>query len=980
MAKKEKDQKKKSSFGRRLFPLAMGAVMAFTPLIFTGCSNGQDGKNGVDGTKWYSGLDYAEVADVAKTGDFFIETDAYILWKLGANGQWEVVMENYGKPGNDSTSVAKDIEVANNGGILQWRYKTGDDTAWKTLIDTSTLQGAAGTTPHIDETTGNWFIGTQDTGVKAEATNGNDGKTVEVANNSGVLQWRYTTGTDTAWKNLVTLSTLEGTDGKEVEFQKGSTHIQWRYEGDASWQDLIAIADLKGTNGTTPHIDATSGNWFIGTTDTDVSALPKQVEIAVNGEEGSKTIQWRYTTGTDTAWKNLISLADLKGADGATWLSGTEVSVSTLNATVGKEGDFYLNTTNYDIFKKGATAWVKIGNIKGSDGQDGTDVGEIASSTYMHISFDDVEKCLSNLQNKTYSSMWEEPFFAWLKNLHDTTGAKFSLYAYNSALTSLTKTDYADEFYAAKDWLKIGLHAANSSGVYTTATYEQGKNDWNSFVNNVIRITGSYLSVDRMPRLHTFAGSEEALKGMRDANYGALGFLSADDSRTSYYFTDNIKTYLYDNNHITDNKNGLVFVATDMRADWFNSSFSSSNNYKAPTKDNVYDELVYRYTTASYANSVKSYIFFGHEWDMYNGTSITTSIAKRYEDACKFANDYGIDFDYSENRNFNPTPYDIYSAGTTTETPDNGDNGTETPDVEDEVATTATFDGTTLNIVDVKVGEGQTQDITYVEGFSIGGSSHKYSTTTGRALSKTEVLKLDTNKQYKLTIDQTKTSQELEYSIYAYNSETMNATSNVNPSTVSLGSWTSNDVTLNMGTKYLILVFRYKNATSTAISTEDLALLNQAVTFTVEGELLENQTMYGNMTMTIVENLSEMEFVDGVSLTGGSEFTTTTTTGRAVATGYVLKVNGGETLTLNTLQDLTLRGFAIKEFTDKPLNASTLTSSGETFMAWIENSVTLQSDTKYIVIGFAKPNSDLTSFTADQLELLKTALTITSAQ
>ena len=75
-------------------------------------------------------------------------------------------------------------------------------------------------------------------------------------------------------------------------------------------------------------------------------------------------------------WLNSIKGADGKdgtngtnGKDGATWLTGAGAPA----ATLGKEGDLYLDTDEFDIYKKGATAWEKTGNIKG---QDGTSAGK----------------------------------------------------------------------------------------------------------------------------------------------------------------------------------------------------------------------------------------------------------------------------------------------------------------------------------------------------------------------------------------------------------------------------------------------------------------------------------------------------------------------------------------------------------------------------------------------------------------------------
>lgn len=55
-----------------------------------------------------------------------------------------------------------------------------------------------------------------------------------------------------------------------------------------------------------------------------------------------------------------------KGADGATWITGTAAP-----STQGKTGDFYLNTSNFDVYSKATGSWVKTGNIKGATGAQG---------------------------------------------------------------------------------------------------------------------------------------------------------------------------------------------------------------------------------------------------------------------------------------------------------------------------------------------------------------------------------------------------------------------------------------------------------------------------------------------------------------------------------------------------------------------------------------------------------------------------------
>lgn len=55
-----------------------------------------------------------------------------------------------------------------------------------------------------------------------------------------------------------------------------------------------------------------------------------------------------------------------KGEDGAKWLTGTSVP-----STQGANGDYYLNTSNWDVYQKTSGTWSKAGNIKGTTGAKG---------------------------------------------------------------------------------------------------------------------------------------------------------------------------------------------------------------------------------------------------------------------------------------------------------------------------------------------------------------------------------------------------------------------------------------------------------------------------------------------------------------------------------------------------------------------------------------------------------------------------------
>ena len=267
----------------------------------------------------------------------------------------------------------------------------------------------------------------------------------------------------------------------------------------------------------------------------------------------------------------------------------------------------------------------------------------------------DVSTCFNNLSTNSYESLFDEPFFKELKYLNDEYSAKFSLYTYNDVLANVPET-YANEFELNCNWLKIGMHSNTNGLSLSNATYYHGLTYWNNFVSNIERICGSTNSIDRVPRLEFFSGSHNALFGMRDANFGALGFLSADDDRLSYYFNDDVMLYLYDHDYLNDVTNNLTFVSTDIRIDRF-YNFYTERNYIKPVKPNIFEELEYRNETSLLDGDQDSLIIFTHEWLVYDGSNMNSKFDSII-DSCKFAKKYNIPFDYPQNKIYKPTSSD----------------------------------------------------------------------------------------------------------------------------------------------------------------------------------------------------------------------------------------------------------------------------------------------------------------------------------
>ena len=288
----EKEKNKKVPFAvfrKGVVGLALAGVMALSPIMLAGCSNGQDGKdgiNGLDGAKWYSGIDCSidSNATNAKVGDFYIDTDDYILYQKQADGTWTILMQNFGKPGQDST--APTITINNDG---YWVIN-GVPTDTKAQGN----PGSDGTTPTIsisDE--GYWVINGIPTNVKAEAidgTNGKDGNTWTVGTEypstpkNGDIFLNNST-----WEVYLYNGTIWESKGN-VKGQNGiSSYTHIRYATDIlganmtnTWQVGYNYIGIAITNSNVAPSDADSYQWALFTNSSNENSENVSKELNVS--------------------------------------------------------------------------------------------------------------------------------------------------------------------------------------------------------------------------------------------------------------------------------------------------------------------------------------------------------------------------------------------------------------------------------------------------------------------------------------------------------------------------------------------------------------------------------------------------------------------------------------------------------------------------------------------------------------------------
>ena len=282
------------------------------------------------------------------------------------------------------------------------------------------------------------------------------------------------------------------------------------------------------------------------------------------------------------------------------------------------------------------------------------------SDKMIHFSFDDTISSLRDLTEKsdTYSSVFQQPFFKVLKELHETYGAVFSCYCFyqilNSSDSSIVDfsledvTDaYAEEFTANADWLKFGYHSLNGSMNYGSATdSEEVKTAYNNFITQIVRITGSVKCIDLVVRLQNFAGSKVACQAMRDCACGIIGFLAGDYAEagktlpvsfadyyvSGYYLATPAKTFLAHHGRYFDAEEQLYFYPSCLRLD----NITSAN---VPTYMNYFN------TIDSYGRS-SNLIMYCHENQMFKNGSCNADYKKRMAAVCDWgvANDYIFGF------------------------------------------------------------------------------------------------------------------------------------------------------------------------------------------------------------------------------------------------------------------------------------------------------------------------------------------------
>lgn len=199
--------------------------------------------------------------------------------------------------------------------------------------------------------------------------------------------------------------------------------------------------------------------------------------------------------------------------------------------------------------------------------QDGKHVERVKARKRMaHFSVDDAVFWSDLITNQNvYESCFENAQLKMWKKLHDRYGVCVTLNCFCSDGTNSiadVPSKFASEFKKNADWLKFAFHAQDASTYYDSDKVDAITASYETFVNGIVTMTGIVDSIDSVTRLGFYTGTLSNVKAIRDTNCGISGLLTSDDTRNSYYLSNEQNAYILAHNRYFDVDNQLLLLHT----------------------------------------------------------------------------------------------------------------------------------------------------------------------------------------------------------------------------------------------------------------------------------------------------------------------------------------------------------------------------------------------------------------------------------
>ena len=178
-----------------------------------------------------------------------------------------------------------------------------------------------------------------------------------------------------------------------VSVVRGAVKLEPKISSATLENDQFKISSITFKNGNTTLSSNTTPKAPGYTVAQDTTNKLNNITITL-AEGGSSvtidayiTIDIKDVTGTSVQLTKVFTMSvTKKGAAGAKWHEGSGAPSS----GTGSNGDYYLNTSNGDVYTKSNGSWTSAGNIKGTTGDAGADglktsIGTVLSGTSGNI-------------------------------------------------------------------------------------------------------------------------------------------------------------------------------------------------------------------------------------------------------------------------------------------------------------------------------------------------------------------------------------------------------------------------------------------------------------------------------------------------------------------------------------------------------------------------------------------------------------------
>lgn len=152
---------------------------------------------------------------------------------------------------------------------------------------------------------------------------------------------------------------------------------------------------------------------------------------------------------------------------------------------------------------------------------------------------DDNIRCLKEITENNYKSIFEHPYLAMYKRLHEEFDLKVQLnlfYRMNGFDLSQMSDAYYSEWEKNSDWLKLSFHSEFETAYpYSSSGYDEVYDDCRR-VNEQIKRFASPSALGKTTTIHCCVATEEGLRAISDNKVlGLLGLFGSEETpRISY--------------------------------------------------------------------------------------------------------------------------------------------------------------------------------------------------------------------------------------------------------------------------------------------------------------------------------------------------------------------------------------------------------------------------------------------------------------